>query len=251
VSRHDHRWHVNCYFQVRTVNRNKPQTKEHMKKKLETCPSRIGRMRWTAILLIAAAFAGAGGTVMGQTIAGTPHDLSAKGWGTTELCKFCHVPHLAQNVVGAPLWNHQTTLATYTLYSSSTFLGSTTQTQPGPTSKLCLSCHDGTVANDSFANGGVLQAGTHFMTSTNLVGAGASLTRDHPISFTYDAALAASEGHLVTPASTNYVDAAHLVPLFSSKMECASCHASHNNQYGKFLRTSNAGSALCQKCHTL
>ena len=188
-------------------------------------------------------------SAFGGTITGTPHDLSTKGWGTTELCKFCHTPRQAQNVVGAPLWNHRTTTANYSLYSSATFKGSSTQ--PGPTSKLCLSCHDGTVAIDSFANGGVLQAGTHFMTSysTNLVGAGASLTSDHPISFNYDAALVQLDPALVTPVSTNYVDAARSIPLYNSKMECASCHATHDNAFGKFLRTSNAGSALCLKCH--
>jgi predicted CXXCH cytochrome family protein len=177
--------------------------------------------------------------------------LSTKGWGTTELCKFCHIPHLAQSVSGAPLWNHQTTAATYTLYSSSTFKGGPTQTQPGPTSKLCLSCHDGTVASDSFANGGVLQAGTHFMTTTNRVGYGGVLTSDHPISFTFDASLVALDPNLVTPVSANYVDAASQIPLYSGKLECASCHATHDDTYGKFLRISNTGSALCYKCHKM
>ena len=201
------------------------------------------------VLAVALAGSSVSVTVSAATIAGTPHDLSAKGWGTTELCKFCHTPHLAQAVAGAPLWNHQTTLATYTLYSSATFSGASSQTQPGPTSRLCLSCHDGTVAIDSFANGGVPRAGTQFMPSTNRVGGGGSLTSDHPIAFNYNAALVALDSGLVTPASTNYVDAARLIPLYNSKVECASCHASHDNTYAKFLRTSNAGSALCLKCH--
>jgi predicted CXXCH cytochrome family protein len=204
-----------------------------------------------AAILLAAALAGAGVSASAATIAGTPHDLSTRGWGTTELCKFCHTPHLAQAVAGAPLWNHRTTAATYTLYSSATFKGAASQTQPGPTSKLCLSCHDGTVAVDSFANGGSLQTGTHFMTSTNLVGTGGSLANDHPISFNYDAALATADPTLVAPANANYVDSAHTIPLFASKLECASCHASHDNTYTKFLRISNAGSALCLKCHKL
>jgi len=214
-------------------------------------PTAITRMRWVTLLLLTAALVGGGRMALGATIAGTPHDLSTKGWGTTDLCKFCHTPHLAQNVAGAPLWNHRTTVASYTLYSSATFQGATTAGQPGPTSKLCLSCHDGTVAIDSFANGGVLQTGTHFMTSTNLVGGGAtpSLAGDHPIAFTYDAALASADKGLVSPSSASYVDTAGTVPLYASKMECASCHGSHDNTYGKFLRISNAGSALCLKCH--
>ena len=193
------------------------------------------------VVLIAALVAAGARSARAASIAGTPHDLSAKGWGTTELCKFCHTPHLAQAVSGAPLWNHQTSTATYTLYTSSTFKG--TSTQPGPTSKLCLSCHDGTVASDSFANGGVVQAGTHFMTTTNRVGFGGTLTSDHPISFAYNAALVALDPTLQTPVSASYVDAASQIPLYSGVMECASCHSTHDNTYTKFLRISNAGSA--------
>ena len=200
-----------------------------------------------ASLLAAAALAWGGLSARAATIAGTPHDLSTKGWGTTETCKFCHTPHLAQSVAGAPLWNHATTVATYTLYSSATFQGSASQ--PGPTSKLCLSCHDGSVAVDSFANGGAVAAGTHFIGTTNRVGFGGSLTSDHPIGFTYDAALATADKHLVTPASASYVDATGTIPLFSGKMECASCHATHDNTYTKFMRVSNAGSAMCLRCH--
>jgi predicted CXXCH cytochrome family protein len=184
-------------------------------------------------------------------IAGTPHDMSSKGWGTTEMCKFCHTPHLAQSVSGAPLWNHKTTTATYTLYSSSTYQGG--GSQPGPTSLLCLSCHDGTVAIDSFANNGVLQTGTHMMPSTNQVGAASSLASDHPIAFTYDAALVTADttargggaAQLATPAS----GVVNGLPLYNNKLECATCHSSHDNANGKFLRVGNAGSAMCLKCH--
>jgi predicted CXXCH cytochrome family protein len=205
------------------------------------------------IIISATLVAGPAAGLAAGNITGTPHDLSGKGWGTTELCKFCHTPHLAQNVVGAPLWNHQSTVQSYTLYNSATFQG--TAAQPGPQSKLCLSCHDGTVANDSFASGGVLQAGTHYMTSTNLIGGTGSLTSDHPIAFTYNGALATADGHLNTPVSANYVDAAHQLPLYNnpgvnSSLECATCHAVHDNTYGKFLRMNNAGSAMCRTCHT-
>ncbi|HEX9048769.1 MAG TPA: cytochrome c3 family protein [Verrucomicrobiae bacterium] len=185
-------------------------------------------------------------------IQGTPHDMSGKGWGTTELCKFCHTPHQAQSVVGAPLWNHQSTTKSYTLYSSPTFdpNGGLTVTQPGPQSKLCLSCHDGTVAIDSYANSGVIRAGTHFMTSTNLVGGNGSLAADHPIAFIYNGALAASDKHLNTPVSTRWVDAGQTLPLYNGYMECATCHGVHDNTYTKFMRMSNAGSAMCMTCHT-
>jgi predicted CXXCH cytochrome family protein len=207
-------------------------------------------MRKLAAIMITATLLAAGAkTAIGATIAGTPHDLSQKGWGTTELCKFCHTPHLAQAVQGAPLWNHRTTTASYTPYNSATFQGATTQTQPGPTSLLCLSCHDGTVAVDSFANAGVMRNGTVFISTTNRVGFGATLTTDHPIAFRYDTALVGLDTALVSPASTNYVDAARTIPLYNGKMECASCHSSHDNTFTKFLRVNNAGSLLCLKCH--
>lgn len=212
-------------------------------------------MRTMKLTALAATIAVAGYLTAANaaSIVNTPHDFSGKNWGTTETCKFCHTPHFAQSVSGAPLWNHQTVSGySYTLYSSQTFKGQN-QSQPGAASLLCLSCHDGNVAIDSYANAGVMRSGANFISSTNKIGGGAqhSLTTDHPISFTYDGTLATTDGALVTPASTNYVDSASAtgIPLFGGKMECASCHEPHNNTYGNFLRVNNQSSALCTKCH--
>lgn len=126
-------------------------------------------------------------------IAGTAHDLSGRGWGSTEICIFCHVPHNAGST--GQLWNHALTTQTFQLYSntvSSTF--NATTSQPGGASKLCLSCHDGTVALDSFG----AQTGTHFISGTRNLGA--DLRNDHPISFTYDGTLASADGGLVAPS---------------------------------------------------
>lgn len=91
---------------------------------------------------VAPAFAG---------VKGTPHDLSSlsnttgpKAVSNTEECVFCHTPHVAYP--DSPLWNHQySSVANYTEPSSSTQL-STPTNPPDGSSKLCLSCHDGTVA---------------------------------------------------------------------------------------------------------
>jgi predicted CXXCH cytochrome family protein len=171
-------------------------------------------------------------------ITGSPHDFSARGWGSSELCVFCHTPHNA-NVTAGTLWNHGLTIATYTLYTSPTM--NATTAQPGATSKLCLSCHDGTVAVDTFGT----RTGTNFVTGGALLGT--SLSNDHPIGFTYDAALATTDGGLVTPLNASQVVAN--VPLYGAKVECASCHQVHDNALGDFLRVSNAGSGLCLKCH--
>ena len=175
-------------------------------------------------------------------ISGTKHDLSTRGWGSTELCVFCHTPHNGDKTVSeAPLWNHKVTTAAFTVYSSPTM--NTVAGQPGASSKLCLSCHDGTVAMDSFSGAN----GTHSLTGTNMLGT--DLANDHPISIVYDATLAGNDGGLVTPVSASKVDAAGTIRLFAAKMECASCHDVHSNVNAPFLRVANTGSALCLKCH--
>lgn len=174
-------------------------------------------------------------TTSWAAIAGTPHDLSGRGWGSTEICIFCHTPHNAKAATAGPLWNHTDTAASFTLYSSSTLNSS--PTQPSAASKGCLSCHDGTVAIDSYGS----RAGTVPMTGSTLIGT--DLANDHPVSITYDTALVTADGGL---AATNTIG----LPLFSSKLECATCHDVHNNALGNFLRLANASSALCLKCHT-
>jgi predicted CXXCH cytochrome family protein len=185
------------------------------------------------------------------SIASTKHDLSAKGWGSTQLCIFCHTPHNAYPAGTAPLWNHATTATSaFTLYSStiSSTLNATTG-QPTGVSKACLSCHDGTVAVDAYQTRGTSTSG--FIAAGSSLGT--DLSNDHPISFTYDAALATADGGLVTPLSSSWVVAAagaiSGIPLFAGKMECASCHNVHDNANAPFLRIANTGSALCLKCH--
>lgn len=173
-------------------------------------------------------------------ISGTPHDLSGRNWGTNQICIFCHAPHNSATVQIVPLWNHGTTAATFTLYTSSTL--NAVPGQPAGASKACLSCHDGTVAIDTYGT----RTGTNMMSGSALLGT--NLSNDHPVSFTYNAALATSDGGLVTPASASQVVAG--IPLYASSLECASCHNVHDNANGDFLRVSNAASALCLKCHS-
>lgn len=177
------------------------------------------------------------------SIVGTKHDLSAMTNSAGQVCIACHTPHNAQSSQLIPLWNHTATNTTFTLYTSAT--SKANPGQPTGYSKACLSCHDGTVALDSF--GGKTPAGAGMITGPSKMST--DLSDDHPFSFTYDAALATAAGGLVTPASTSYVDAAKTVPLFNGKLECSSCHDAHDNTYTNFLRKSNAGSALCLSCH--
>ncbi len=180
-------------------------------------------------------------------ISGSAHDFSGDAWNTTgQICIVCHTPHNADlTVATAPLWNHEvTTVAAYTLYSSATL--DATVSQPGNESKLCLSCHDGTVALENF---GGTSGGTNFITGTALVGT--DISDDHPISFLYNAALATADGGLFDPSTANSGLGGTISAdmLFAGRMECASCHDVHDNINGMFLRINNAGSALCLTCH--
>lgn len=182
-------------------------------------------------------------------ITGSAHDFSTQSWNTTtEICIVCHTPHNANtSVLNAPLWNHAlSTVATYAMYSSATM--NSIAGQPDGSSKLCLSCHDGTVALENF--GGVT-AGTNVMTGGSLMGT--DLSNDHPISITYDAALAAADGGLYNPTTTQsgLGGTISATMLIGNKMQCSSCHDVHNSAgtTNGLLLKSNTASALCLTCH--
>jgi len=63
----------------------------------------------------------------------------------SQICAFCHTPHKATQQAKAPIWNRKLTGQTYTPYSSSS-IDAIDLGQPNTKSKLCLSCHDGTLA---------------------------------------------------------------------------------------------------------
>ena len=112
-------------------------------------------------------------------ITGSAHDFSTQTWNTTgEICIVCHTPHNAVTLPDAPLWNHQlSAIANYTLYDntvSGTF--NATTGQPNGASKLCLSCHDGTIALDNF---GIVTTGTNYILGVNNLGSSLEIGRAH------------------------------------------------------------------------
>ena len=180
------------------------------------------------------------------------HDFSKLSWNTSgEICIACHTPHNATST-STPLWNHKLTAATFTAYASSSL--NATVGQPSTASKACLSCHDGTVAVDAFggaAGGRMFTVGPYKL--------GTDLANDHPVSFTYDSALATADGGLHNPAVKTVpalggktVDAGMLI---DHKVECSSCHDVHKNKGDSpttsdyLLLVRNSRSALCLTCH--
>ncbi len=215
------------------------------------------KMRHIVAFAATAALSGAAlGYTAGAGITNSPHDLSGTTTATNEICVFCHAPHTNQNAAGELLWNRQASTQVYTMYSSPT-LDATLPGSPTGSAKLCLSCHDGSIAVDSFGvdgNGNPINTGGQFVSGHAKVGP--DLSNDHPVSFTYDAALASTDGELADPTAANSwatgATIASAVLEGGTTLQCASCHDVHNSEAAalKLLRKDNTGSALCLTCHT-
>jgi predicted CXXCH cytochrome family protein len=181
-------------------------------------------------------------------IARTEHNLTPggpgelKGTRPTGLCVYCHTPHNA--APATPLWNRDLPVVTYQLYTSSTLQA--TLNQPTGSSRLCLSCHDGTVALGTLRRvpaGEALELGP--MQGRRRLGT--DLSDDHPISFVYDGELAVRHGELADPAtlpSTLRLDA-------RKQVQCTTCHDPHEDRRPMFLRMGNDDGAMCLTCHRL
>jgi hypothetical protein len=227
------------------------------------------RIVWCVGLVVVAclgwtphAMAQGAGNPAGQGIANTTHDPRLWSFGfETQVCVMCHAPHNASSA--GPLWNHASSaVASYTMYSSSSTTASIGQ--PGAVSKLCLSCHDGTVAIMAYggATGGMTMIDASGAGSMSVIGT--DLSNDHPIGFVYDAALVAKDPTKLKPTSTSVTigssstrtgTIASMLLDGGLKMECSSCHDVHNKftvatSSGRGLvKVSTGGSTLCVTCH--
>ncbi len=187
------------------------------------------------------------------------HDLSIGGGAAsratteTQPCVFCHTPHDANPA--RQLWNHRASAATYATYGSSSFQSGTTAgtfntfagtraPQPSGSAKLCLSCHDGTIATNATINDGTIAlSGSAFVPATaNL---GTDLSNDHPVSFARNAA----NNQVADPPPADAVR----LETGTRYVQCVACHDPHSERIdptaGKFLVKVNRGSALCIACH--
>lgn len=208
--------------------------------------------RLLLVILMAAAFLPAlpGIASARESIINSPHNLSASGPGTIRavsedrVCVFCHTPHGART--NAPLWNRQDSAAFYTPYDSPTITAK--PGQPTGSSKLCLSCHDGTIALGEL----VSEASPVAMSGGNLLPPGGTrigtdLRDDHPISFSYVESLSRPRGELAAPHSWD----PSITLDHQGMMQCTTCHDAHDNQWDKFLVMSNMGAGLCRECHRI
>ncbi len=198
-------------------------------------------------------------------VADTVHNLSVSGPGDvrsqneTEICKFCHIPH--NPVVPIPLWSHQ--LSKVAQYRTPEMTegqgGRVISPQPDGASRLCLSCHDGTVALGDIAgkNSPIPMAGTQFLTRGRPGFIGTDLSGSHPVSFVMPDHLADDSGRDMGLRSRTVVDADPDVDLDAQgKMQCTSCHDPHSDVYfrpGEVPHFWVKGSVdeVCMTCHEL
>ena len=234
-------------------------------------------MRTTMTLILAVLLSLGFAVTSFAVIEGSVHDLSPSGSSSftsltsqnNEICIYCHSPHVADITVVDynPLWNMAIQTATdFDAYDSAT-LDAVNTGDPliGP-SRLCMSCHDGTIALDSalLATGGTI-IGTPGSDNRFLVGDGGDLTSDHPIGFDYEtvggtAATSGTGSDLeIFGSGASYGGGATTILDYlyndgtDNYMTCATCHDPHNGSTDTtnrfFLVASNANSDLCLSCH--
>ena len=202
-----------------------------------------------------------------ESVVGTVHNLSAGGPGEiralneTEVCKFCHVPHSADAPV--PLWGHALSTAQYVTPELRSAVGAAQPApQPDGSSRLCLSCHDGTVALGEVVgkkSGRIAMAGADRLSSGRRGHLGTDLSGSHPISFVMPN---------VDPKPVNSAADMGLQPLANvlidpevkldrdGKMQCTTCHDPHsdaNYQPGRVPRfwVKPTVEGVCLTCHAL
>jgi len=238
-------------------------------------------------------------TTAGTGINNTVHDLSSNHNGINyvsstdtinRICIFCHAPHntIRLSTAGAgsgpqanaaftylPLWNHTLTAnyGSYTMYENGSGAPQTGakasqailqgMTQPGGVSLLCLSCHDGSVAVNSYGNTDQpsysQSSGGPTMGAGYIIGQGNYLGNHHPIGFDYDQVIADGDTQIISADTATFTSATDYVRnhLFTGTdgpnkyMECATCHAVHNtgNTGEELLWRSDKHSNMCLTCH--
>nr|MBF0221234.1 hypothetical protein [Desulfobulbaceae bacterium] len=180
------------------------------------------------------------------SVVDTKHNLSSSGPGEIrailedQVCIFCHTPHNA--APKTPLWNRAIDEGVnYVIYDSTTFNAKISQ--PSGPSRLCLSCHDGTVGL-----GALLSRPEGVTMTMGLMGRpsmlGTDLSNDHPFSFSYSEALPFNvELHGTLPSELLFYN--------TDVVHCSTCHNPHDDTYGMFLSVSNKNAALCILCHNV
>ncbi len=197
-------------------------------------------------------------------VASTVHNLSVSGPGEIralnedEVCKFCHIPHNA--VIPVPLWGHALSRAQYTVPGIRGAQGARVPAgQPDGSSRLCLSCHDGTVALGEVAGEprSIAMMGATRLAPGRRGYLGTHLSGSHAISFIVpDGSMRASDGAEdmgLRPLTVIQADP-DVVLDHRGKMQCTTCHDPHSDRYSQSDRVPRfwvkpTVGEVCLTCH--
>jgi len=234
----------------------------------------------------------------GAGVIKSPHDLTpgngGMGYGANpadslqRVCIFCHAPHNTYKLapenggpdgLGAgptaptdytylPLWNHTPSLNdAYSMYDNGPGAPQSgpkaaqsigLMMGPGPSSLLCLSCHDGSVAVNSYGNSAQLSksqslGGGGKMALNYTIGGDSYLGNHHPIGFQYAAVQSVDQEGIIDATSADFGAAGKVIDHLygDGQMECGTCHSVHNkgNAGETLLWKSDQASGLCLTCH--
>ena len=191
------------------------------------------------------------------SIVDTKHNLSTSGRGDikspteTRVCIFCHSSHNTSKE--GPLWNHQTSAQkSFSTYQRPTM--SNQPEQPNGATKLCLSCHDGTIAVGAVR--GLAQpiamknvGARGELPANKKSNFGLDLSGTHPVSVKYKQSSALAVDHLRWPP----LDPEKSVgPDAEGYVQCTSCHDPHDNSKSDrypFWKKATFDE-VCLTCHT-
>jgi predicted CXXCH cytochrome family protein len=198
---------------------------------------------WTRALaiLIVAVFFHHAALGYSDTLEASEHDFSPHiVEGDSQICSFCHMP--PSNFSQTPLWAKESSdKHGFTIYSSAD--PSPGMSRLGLESLMCLSCHDGAIGFDAL--NGLIRTEAQGVELTYPGGPPVieeDVCESHPV------------GINIPSGDGNYRSIADIVNagfiLFDSKIECATCHDTHNKMgFEDFLRLSQQDSMLCLGCH--
>ena len=201
---------------------------------------------------------------MAEYNSSVPHVGQMKQDVYNRVCVFCHTPHNAtvadSSMNPLPLWGNtvsdlQPTPYQWATPANKSLTGVDTDVLAGP-SRLCMTCHDGSIAIDAHTSNGTENNGLFTLSGSRAIGSNDSLIETtHPIGFKWSEAEAARNLKKAVTGGINDVnEIAAKTDQFATKVT----HSTTPGEYNTIARNSGRtiGSVLfendimtCASCH--